>query len=354
MKKRIFAAFAAAAVLAASTLTSFAEYDPNKVVNDNELSTRMMTPEFKINVNGADIEAPTPFENDGIIMIPLRALTETLGFTVEWQGETGTIIMTKGPVYITMSAFADGYTFSKTAPMLLGAAPVLTDGVTYVPVNFVEEILGGAYRTDMDGTIRIIDSENKDVALIQTVNAEEKQLLVNDIVMGEVVLNIADETPITDEEGTAVAFADLEEGMTLKVSYSEAMTRSIPPMNTPNSITVLAGSPAMTIPSDKLVATDDVAIVAIVNAEENSVTVNDMVRGQVVLVIGEETAITGIDGAELKIADLKSGMTVEIVYGDIMTMSLPPINNPVSIKVISEHPVVQIDPVEPEGPAIAE
>ena len=136
MKKRIFAAFIALAMFATSAVTSFAEYDPDKVVNDNEMSTRMaVAPEFSITVNGAEVEAPVPFEADGNVMIPLRALTEALGYTVEWQGETGTIILSRGPVYITMSAFEDGYTFSRTAPMMLGTAPMLIDGVTYVPVT---------------------------------------------------------------------------------------------------------------------------------------------------------------------------------------------------------------------------
>lgn len=347
MKKRIFAAFAAMAVLSAATVTSFAEYDPNKIVNDNEMSTRMITVDYNLNLNGNNLDSPEPYYNeDGVLMLPLRAMTEKMGFTVEWQGETGTIVLTKGPVYITMSAFEDGYTFSRTAPMMLGSAPVLTNGVTYVPANFVTDILGGAYRTEEDGTIRLFDSESKNVALIESVNAEEKQILVNDIVMGNVLLNISDETYITDEEGNTVAFDELVEGLTLKVGYSEIMTRSLPPMNTPDTIVVKAGSPAMPLPSDEEVASADTAIVEIINEEENSVTVNDLVRGEVVLVMSEETVITGLDGAELTVSELKEGMTVEIVYGEAMTMSLPPQNTPVSIKVISEEPIVQIEPTE--------
>lgn len=350
MKKRIFAAFAAMALLA-TTFTSMAEYDPNKVVNDNEMSTKMITVDYNMALNGNGFESPEPFEGeDGMLMLPLRAMTEEMGFTVEWQGETSTIILTKGPVYITMNAHQDGYTFSRTAPMQLGTAPILKDGVTYVPANFVTDVLGGAYRTEENGTISIFDSELKDTALIQSVNAEEKQITVNDIVKGEVVLNIGEETYITDEEGTVVPFEELVEGLTLKVTYSEMMTRSLPPMNTPQTIVVKSGSPAMTLPSDEAVATADVAIIETIDAEEGTVTVNDLVRGAVVLVFGEDAAITGIDGAEIKLADLKAGMTVEIVYGDAMTMSLPPINNPVSVKVISETPAVQIDPVEPEAP----
>jgi len=313
----------------------------------------MIVADYNITVNGSPIESPAPFEKDGVMMIPLRALAEALGFNVEWQGETSTIILTKGPVYITMNALKDGYTFSKTAPMLLGTAPILDSGVTFVPSQFVVDVLGGAYRTNENGVIDIFDNEHKNIALIESVNAEEKQVTVNDIVMGKVILNISDETLITDEQGTVVAFDKLTEGNTLKITYSEAMTRSLPPQNTPDVIVVLSASPAVTIPSHEEVAASDVAVIQSVKVEENAITVNDAVRGEVVLVVSDETDIKDIDGNSIKADALKDGMTVEIVYGEAMTMSIPPINNPVSIKVISNEPTVKTQPVE-QTPAYTE
>ena len=214
MKKRIFAIFTAAA-LAVSVMTALAEYDPNKVISENEIATKTVAAPI-ITVNGTEIDAPDYFMKDETLMLPLRAITEALGFEIEWQGETGTIILTRGPLYITMSAFADGYTFSKTAPMTLGTAPILTEGTTFVPENFITEILDGAYAIDEAGNIKIVWGDMKDVALITGLSTEEKQITVTDIIKGEVVLNVGGETPITDEAGTPVAFEDLKEGMILK------------------------------------------------------------------------------------------------------------------------------------------
>ena len=336
MKKRIFAAFLAAAMIVTAAVSVSAEYDPNKLISPNVVSTKMLVPQFKINVNNEDMEAPAPFENEeGTLMIPLRALTEKLGFEVQWIGETGTIILVKGPVYITMSAFEDGYTFSKTAPMLLGTKPILIDGVTFIPVNFVEEILKGSYKIEMDGTIKIYDEENSNIALIDEINADEKQITVTDITKGKVILNISNETLVTDEEGKAVKFEELLVGNTLKVTYSEAMTKSIPPMNTPQVIVVKSSSPAMTLPSDELVETEEeaVAVITAVDVKEGTITVNDSVRGEVVLVVSEETKLLSANGEEIKIEDIKPEIKAEIVYGEAMTMSLPPINNPVSVKL---------------------
>ena len=46
------------------------------------------------------------------------------------------------------------------------------------------------YRFDENNVIAIYDAEYKDVALIDAINAEEKQITVNDIIRGTVVLNI--------------------------------------------------------------------------------------------------------------------------------------------------------------------
>ena len=333
MKKRIFAAFVAAAVMAASAVTSFAEYDPNKAV-ENEIATKTVAPAFYLNVNGADIEAPAPYETeDGIIMVPLRALAESLGFNVEWQAETGTIVLINGPVYITMSPFADGYTFSKMAPVMLGTAPKAENGVTFVPSEFISQVLDGAYRTNDDGSIKIVWGEQKDVALVSKVDMEANQITVTDIIKGEVVLNVSEETYIADEEGNPVKISDIKDGMTVRVTYGDMMTRSLPPQNVPNSVIVLAGSPAMTIPSDEPVAEVQTATINSIKAEEKSITVTDSVMGEVILVVSDETVIKGTDGAELKFEALKEGMKVEIEYGAAMTMSLPPINNPISITV---------------------
>lgn len=343
MKKRIFAIFTAMS-LAASAFTAFAEYDPGKDVAENEIATRTaLAPSPIITVNGAELDAPDYFTKNDTVMFPLRAIAEALGFDVEWQGETGTIVLTRGPVYITLSAFEDGYTFSKTAPVKLGVAPILTEGTTFVPENFITEILDGAYAIDEAGNVKIVWGDMKDVVLITGVNAEDKQVTVSDIIKGEVVLNLGEEIPVTDEEGNAVAFADLKEGMTLKVRYGEIMTRSLPPQNVPASVVVLAGAPAVTLPSYEESKEDKRVVITItaVDEKENTVTVNDSLRGEVVLVVGE-CEITDEQGNNIAVSDLKAGETVTVEYGDAMTMSIPPLNNPKSIRVA---PVVGIIPV---------
>ncbi|MCI9627276.1 MAG: copper amine oxidase N-terminal domain-containing protein [Clostridia bacterium] len=70
---------------------------------------------------------------------------------------------------------------------------------------------------------------------------------------------------------------------------------------------------------------------------EKSITVETLSGNTVVLNIGEETKLVGKDGEDIKIADLTTGMKVNVVYGEIMTASEPPQNVPVSVRIVEER-----------------
>ena len=96
----------------------------------------------EIVVNGEIIEAPAPYYSagsDGIIMLPLRAIAEILGFEVVWNSEDQGIRIGKA---IDLWIGKDYYTVGRRAPITgLGAAPELTGGSTYVPIAFFREVL---------------------------------------------------------------------------------------------------------------------------------------------------------------------------------------------------------------------
>lgn len=62
----------------------------------------------------------------------------------------------------------------------------------------------------------------------KVVAVDGNQVTVTDEVYGEVVLNVTEETEITIN-GEKAELSDIAEGQSVKVEYSEAMTRSIPP-----------------------------------------------------------------------------------------------------------------------------
>ena len=73
-------------------------------------------------------------------MLPLRAVCEALGFTVEWDGGTKTVSIDGGRASLTIGDVK--YQSGQAAPFTLNVAPVLVnDSTTYVPEGFFSEIM---------------------------------------------------------------------------------------------------------------------------------------------------------------------------------------------------------------------
>lgn len=172
--------------------------------------------------------------------LPLRAICEGLGFDVEWDGASRKIIISSIPVYITCSPDRDGYTFAKTAPMLLGEAPKLINDKTYVPMNFVEEILDGKLEEKADG-INVVYAEVEEknevsgtICEIVYDGEKPKQLVLGDKddINSQTVLNLSDELSAKVKE------LGLEVGTKIVAEVGDLATASIPPQMIPVSISV--------------------------------------------------------------------------------------------------------------------
>lgn len=189
----------------------------------------------KIIVNGKNVEGSAYTENE-INYLPLRSIAEALGFEVEWNGEFKSISLSNMPQYVTMTINVDGYTIAKTAPMPLGAAPVIKDNVTYVPTELFTDLLD--YNVENDGESIIITDNTADEHSTVVKEIDENGILIDDSEMGEVRLVVEEDTPVTDDEGNSINIADIAVGDILTVEYGDAMTMSIPPMNNPKSIVI--------------------------------------------------------------------------------------------------------------------
>ena len=94
----------------------------------------------EIVINGEIIEAPAPYYNNGVVMVPLRAIAEALGFDVNWDEEVQGVRL---GVAINLWIGKDYYTVGRMAPIELGAAPELNDVYTYVPYTFFRDVVSG-------------------------------------------------------------------------------------------------------------------------------------------------------------------------------------------------------------------
>jgi len=98
---------------------------------------------IRLFVNGQEIVTDVPpVVESGRTLVPLRAITEPLGFEVGWDAAAQTVTLARGDLFIVLminqpAAVVDG----KTVP--LDVPPMVRDGRTLIPVRFVAEQLPG-------------------------------------------------------------------------------------------------------------------------------------------------------------------------------------------------------------------
>lgn len=273
-------------------------------------------------VNGNDTGAKLYVE-ENTVMLPLRALCEHLGFEVIWQEEAKRIELVKMPIYITCTPFEDGYTFSRTAPMMLGTAPKLINDRTYVPLNFIDEILKGSYESREDD-IYVSYGEEAKLNAVSIIEIKDNTITVEDEKRGEIILNVTEETIFEDEEGNALKFEDITVDSNILVQYDEAMTLSLPAIT--NAIKIVKVKEVK----------PELKEVLFVEKVDKKLTVFDFEIGNVVLNITEETVIEDEEGNAVKFEELTNENKLLVEYGPAMTMSLPPMTNAVKIVKTSE------------------
>lgn len=91
-----------------------------------------------VSVNGTVIT--NVYTKGTTLMVPLRAIAETLGYTVEWDGTTKSIMLNSGMYSLKIGE--NSYIKGKMMPMTLASEPELKlDDLTYVPIEFFSEVL---------------------------------------------------------------------------------------------------------------------------------------------------------------------------------------------------------------------
>ena len=99
-----------------------------------------------------------PEITNGRTMVPLREIFELLGATVEWNGETQTVIANRGKQGVTLQIGNDKATVNG-AETTLDAPPYIKGGRTLVPLRLVSEALGVRVGWDSKARMVVMKSE---------------------------------------------------------------------------------------------------------------------------------------------------------------------------------------------------
>ena len=109
--------------------------------------------------------------SDGRTFVPIRVLTESMGYTVDWDGNTQTVELKKGAITYTMtigSCRALRIENDLVQECYMDVAPFLKDGRTYAPLRFVAENFGcGVLWDGVTQTVYIASAMSMDLYGIQ-------------------------------------------------------------------------------------------------------------------------------------------------------------------------------------------
>jgi hypothetical protein len=96
-----------------------------------------------VTVNGTQISFPgtQPVEVHGSVLVPLRGVFESLGATVDYNSDTGTITAEKGNRHIRLPLNSSVATINGQ-PQDLSQPAQVVNGTTLVPLRFVAEAFG--------------------------------------------------------------------------------------------------------------------------------------------------------------------------------------------------------------------
>ncbi len=320
-------------IAAAGMVVSGAAYAQEPVQTDINSEIVLISAQtgenIQLSVNGLGMPDMNPHLLGDTVMVPLRQITEALNFQVGWEDASRTVTLTRGPVYITLSLDSNTFTYSKMAPQSMSHPTELIEGTTYVPVEFVTEVLrvGVETETAEDGTIHVNIVEPR---IAEVLEINEDTLLVEDPFIGEVVIRITDDTQIT-LNGEAAQKDGIKTGENIAVVYSPAMTMSLPPQTNAVSVELNAlYDPFEAVEEDTEDVAEAVTVEVLEILDDSSMLVKDPVRGEVIVRADESTEIVN-DGQAAAFSDITAGATVEVVYGPIMTASLPAQNTAASI-----------------------
>lgn len=110
-----------------------------------------------LEINGAKVEQTeeyASFIKENRTFVPLRLISEKLGFTVEWNEETKDITITNKDEKVVFNTQKDTYIGKDGKEVKMDVKPVVKNNRTFLPIRFVSEALG--IEINWDGETRTV------------------------------------------------------------------------------------------------------------------------------------------------------------------------------------------------------
>lgn len=142
----------------ASVGTVFADGDTTSNSTSKENPAFTSKSMLAIDILDQSLEGEGTISYEGVTMIPLRVVLEGLGYKISWNNENKSVDISKETQFTSIVIDSNSYYKNKMAPISLSSAPKLVGSKTYVPVEFLFEVLGYGMNID-NGILKIQQSK---------------------------------------------------------------------------------------------------------------------------------------------------------------------------------------------------
>jgi hypothetical protein len=133
-------------------------------------STEDKTTDITITLNGIQLnfDVDPYLNNDDRTMVEARSISEAIGGTISWDGDTETVTIEKDDSIVIMVIGETSYTLDG-ATKTMDTEPVIINGRTMVPVRFISEALGQTVEWDsVKEVVRITNEDKYSYTIITT------------------------------------------------------------------------------------------------------------------------------------------------------------------------------------------
>ncbi|QDS34073.1 stalk domain-containing protein [Brevibacillus brevis] len=98
---------------------------------------------IRVSVNNQvlNIDQYTVYKQNGHTMIPLRVLSESLGYSLKWDGLKRMVEVKKGDQSFSITMGKDSYVNEQAVSLSLGAVPEQVESHMYVPLEFFRDVM---------------------------------------------------------------------------------------------------------------------------------------------------------------------------------------------------------------------
>lgn len=114
--------------------------------------------DVKVTLNGSPLSFDAaPIIENGRVLAPMRGILEALGYSVNWQADTQTVLATKDDIAISMPLNSKTVAVNDKT-VVIDTPAQLKGSRTFVPLRFLAEYSGAAVRWDQPSSTVVIHS----------------------------------------------------------------------------------------------------------------------------------------------------------------------------------------------------